>query len=78
MCSFYMVRVLLIVVVLFYFLKYKILKDLNMDVKHIALVISACCVLHNFYHMNHDIRRSGIAGMQDPHPNLNVNRGVPT
>jgi hypothetical protein len=28
--------------------------------------------------MNHDICRSGVGGMQDPHPNLNVNRGVPT
>ena len=49
-----------------------------MDVKHASLVITACCVLHNFCPMNHDIRRIGPIGMQDPHPNLNVNRGFPT
>jgi hypothetical protein len=57
---------------------WRILKNLNVDVKHAALVITACCVLHNFCRMNHDIRHSGVGGMQDPHPNLNVNRGVPT
>ena len=34
-------------------------------------------ILYNFWHMNHDKCGSSIAGMQDPHPNLNVNRGIP-
>ena len=54
-----------------------ILKNLNVDVKYAGLVITACCVLHNFCCMNH-IRCIGSIGMQDPHPNLNVNRGFPT
>ena len=49
-----------------------------MDVKHACLVIIACCVLCNFRCMNHDIRCIGPIGMQDPYPNLNVNRGFPT
>ena len=49
-----------------------------MDVKHAGLVVTACCVLHNFCRMNHDICRIGPIGMQDLHPNLNVNRGFPT
>ena len=28
--------------------------------------------------MNHDICCIGVARMQDPHSNLNVNRGIPT
>ena len=28
--------------------------------------------------MNHDIHSIGPVGMQDPYPNLNVNRGFPT
>ena len=55
-----------------------ILKNLNVDVKHAGLVITTCCVLHNFCHMNHDIHRIGPIGMQDSHPNLNVNKGFPT
>ena len=51
--------------------RWTILKNLNMDVKHTGLVITACCILHNFCHMNHDICRIGPLGMQDPHPNLN-------
>ena len=35
--------------------RWTILKNLNVDVKHAGLVITACCVLHNFCHMNHDI-----------------------
>ena len=49
-----------------------------MDVKHAGLVITACCVLHNFCRTNHEICRIGPIGMQDPHSNLNVNRGFPT
>ena len=49
-----------------------------MDVKHAGLVITSCCVLHNFCGMNHDIRCIGPIGMQDPYPNLNVNIGFPT
>jgi hypothetical protein len=49
--------------------RWRILKNLNVDVKHVALVITASCVLHNFCHMNHDICCSGIAGMQNPHIN---------
>ena len=48
------------------------------DVKHGAFVIIACCILHNFWHINHDIHCIGVAGMQDFHPNLNVNRRIPT
>ena len=58
--------------------KWTILKNLNVDVKHVDLVTIACCVLYNFYHMNHDIHHIGVVGMQDPHPNLNVSRGIPT
>ena len=58
--------------------KWTILKNLNVDVKHASLVITACCVLHNLCCMNHDISRIGPIGMQDPHPNLNANRGFPT
>jgi hypothetical protein len=57
--------------------RWRILKNLNVDVKHAALIITTRCVLHNFCCMNHDICRSGISGIQDPHTNLNVNRGVP-
>ena len=58
--------------------RWTILKNLHVNVKHVGLVITACCVFHNFCCMNHDIRHIGPIGMQDPHPNLNVNRGFPT
>lgn len=57
--------------------RWRTLKNLNVDVKHAALVITACCVLQKTCHINHDIRHSGVARMRDPHPNLNVNREVP-
>jgi hypothetical protein len=57
--------------------RWRILKNLNEDVKHATLIITTCCVLQKTCHINHDIRRSGVAGMRDSHPNLNVNRKVP-
>ena len=60
-------------------LKYRwtLLKNLNMNVKHIALIIFAS-ILYNFCCMNHDICCIGVARMQDHHPNLNENRGIST
>ena len=34
-------------------IKWTILKNLNVDVKHVGLVFTTCCVLHNFCRMNH-------------------------
>jgi hypothetical protein len=52
------------------------LKLLNADLKHATLVTITCCILHNFCRINHDICHSDVVGMQDFHPNLNVNRGL--
>ena len=49
-----------------------------MDVKHAGLVIIACCILDDFFCLNHDIRCTGLTEMQDSHPNLNANIRVPT
>ena len=49
-----------------------------MDYKCAILVITLCCVLYNICHMNHDIGCIDVAGMQDPHPNVNVNKGILT
>jgi hypothetical protein len=59
-------------------IRWRILINLNVDEKYIALVITAYCVLKIFCCMNLDIHCTSSAKMQDLHPNLKVNRGVPT
>ena len=53
-------------------------KLVKMDVKNVALVSTAYCVLYNFCLMNHDINHSHVARMQDFHLNLNINKGIST
>jgi hypothetical protein len=58
--------------------RWRILKNLNVDVKRATLIITTCCILHGFCFINHDICHSGIVGMQDLHPNFIVNKRIPT
>ena len=55
-----------------------ILKNLNVDVKHVGCINIVCCIPYNFCHLNHDVRCPSPTRMQDPYPDFDVKRRVPT